>query len=100
MDAEIVIWITLAINLVGVMLMLGGKAQVLKDLGTRVHRTELKIEQIEREKLTTTDYRRERDEFFDRYVDDRAAITQDIRAVGGRLDHIERAGWQGGGRNR
>jgi hypothetical protein len=100
MDPEIVIWITLAINLLGVVLMLGGKAQVLKDLSTRVNRSEHKIEALEREKLSTVDYRREREELKREYIDDRRETHDQVRAIGGRLDHIERAGWQGGGRNR
>jgi hypothetical protein len=96
LNPEVVIWITLAINLLGVILMLGGKAQVLKDLGIRVTRNELKIETLEREKLANVDYRRERDEFLERYTDDRKDVNQEVRAVHGRLDHIERAGWHGG----
>ena len=96
MDPEVVIWITLAINVAGVLLMLGGKNQVIKDLGTRVTRTETKIEGLEKDKLAVVDYRREKEDFNELYREDRQSHNQEIRAVHGRLDHIERAGWQGG----
>jgi hypothetical protein len=105
MDPSIVVWITLAINLGGVLMMLGGKNQVIKDLSTTVKRLEVMLEKHERKhedlqarKLDTLDYRRERDEFIDRYDGDRQAVNQEIRGVHGRLDFIERAGWKGGSR--
>jgi cellulose biosynthesis protein BcsQ len=105
MDPSIVVWITLAINLGGVLMMLGGKNQVIKDLTEQVKRLEHSLEKYERKhddlssrKLDTNDYRRERDEFLDRYDGDRQAVNQEIRGVHGRLDFIERAGWKGGSR--
>jgi hypothetical protein len=98
MTPEHAIWIGLAINLAGVMLMIGGRNQIIRDNSKRLDHQQREIESLKRHKLEVEDYRRERDEFLQEYRDRNKHVDGEFRTDRGRLEHIERSGWSGGRR--
>jgi uncharacterized protein HemX len=58
-DPQWAVWIALAINIAGVLMMLGAKRQQMKDQERRLLEAEEKVDELERTKLAIDDYRRE-----------------------------------------
>ncbi len=92
MDPQVAVWVSLAINIAGILLMIGGKSQVIKDNMKRIEKLEERAEEGDRTKLSVEDYRRERAEFMAIYREDRHAAANEFKTQRNRIDILERGG--------
>jgi uncharacterized protein HemX len=80
-DPQWAVWIALAINVAGVLMMLGAKRQQMKDQERRLQKAEDKVDELELIKLAVDDYRRE-------YAETQRRIGDVDRRLGERANEL------------
>lgn len=85
-DPSLAVWIALALNAGGVLMMLGAKRQQIADLLKRTADNEDCIDRIEREKLAVSDYRREHRETHERITELDTRVDRRVGRIETRLD--------------
>jgi uncharacterized protein HemX len=99
LDPSVAVWIALALNAAGVVMMLGAKRQQLSDLLKRMQDNEDCVDRLEREKLAVSDYHRENRQTHARITEHEERRVREMVAMDGRFIRIEnRLDVQGGRR--
>lgn len=88
-DPAVAVWIALALNAGGVLMMLGAKRQQIADLLNRMRDNEECVDRLEREKLAVTDYRIEKKEIHARISDNEERRAREMSSVDQRCTRIE-----------
>jgi hypothetical protein len=89
LDPSVAVWIALALNAGGVVMMLGAKRQQLSDLLKRMQDNEECVDRLEREKLAVTDYHRENRQVHARITEHEERRVREMVSVDGRFIRIE-----------
>lgn len=88
-DPSVAVWIALALNAAGVVMMLGAKRQQLSDLLKRMQDNEECVDRLEREKLAVTDYHRENKQVHARITEHEDRRVREMVQVDGRFIRVE-----------
>lgn len=89
MDPVVAVWIALALNAAGVVMMLGAKRQQLSDVLKRTTDNEDEIDRIKREKLAVADYYRENKQTHARITEVDQRHVRETDQVNGRCTRLE-----------
>jgi|RhiMethySRZTD1v2_1073278.scaffolds.fasta_scaffold1249232_2 hypothetical protein len=88
-DPSVAVWIALALNAGGVLMMLGAKRQQIADLLKRMQENEDCVDRLEREKLAVSDYHRENKQVHARITEHEDRRVREMVSVDGRFIRIE-----------
>jgi uncharacterized protein HemX len=89
LDPSVAVWIALALNAGGVLMMLGAKRQQIADLLKRMQDNEECVDRLERTKLAVEDYHREHKQVHARITEHEDRRVREMVSVDGRFIRIE-----------